>query len=157
MDRRVEARQRLVADQGRRRPDARSDFYITGFSSREKQGQDPDVAAPGSWVVGPYQTQSGTTSFYFLGGTSMASPHVAGVAALMLQKNATLRQADVDRVLEQTAIPLSAGCRDIVDPDRGPIQICWGADATGAGLTTADAALAAVGGSTSPSTKTRTK
>jgi len=29
------------------------DFYITDFSSRAKAGQDLDVAAPGSWVVGP--------------------------------------------------------------------------------------------------------
>ena len=139
-------------------PTRARDFYITDFSSREKPGQDLDVAAPGSWVVGPYQTQSGNASYYFLGGTSMASPHVAGIAALMLQKNPTLGQAEVDRILEQTAIPLSAGCRDIVDPDRGPIQICWGADATGAGLTTADAAVAATSSSTSiATTKNRTK
>jgi hypothetical protein len=50
------------------------DFYITSFSSRELAGQDLDVAAPGSWVVGPYQLQSGKTSYYYLGGTSMASP-----------------------------------------------------------------------------------
>jgi subtilisin family serine protease len=30
-------------------------FYITDFSSRQKAGQDLDVAAPGSWVVGPYR------------------------------------------------------------------------------------------------------
>ncbi len=42
-------------------------FYITDFSSRELDGQDLDVAAPGSWVVGPYQVNSGQTSYYFLG------------------------------------------------------------------------------------------
>ncbi len=35
------------------------DFYITDFSSRALSGQDLDVAAPGSWVVGPYQVNSG--------------------------------------------------------------------------------------------------
>ncbi len=55
------------------------DFYITDFSSRELAGQDLDVAAPGSWVVGPYQAEQRPDSrYYFLGGTSMASPHVAG-------------------------------------------------------------------------------
>jgi subtilisin family serine protease len=122
------------------------DFYIADFSGREKQGQDLDVTAPGSWVVGPYQYQSGKTSYYFSGGTSMASPHVAGIAALMMQKDPALRQADVERILESTAITLLPGCRDIVDPNIGQTRVCWDADATGAGLATADAALATVGG-----------
>jgi len=118
------------------------DFYITDFSSRELPGQDLDVAAPGSWVVGPYQVNSGQTSYYYLGGTSMASPHVAGIAALMMQKNASLVQGDVESILEGSAIYLAPGCRNVMQPS-GPETFCWGADATGAGLTTADAALAA--------------
>jgi subtilisin family serine protease len=128
-------------------PTVADNFYITDFSSRQKAGQDLDVAAPGSWVVGPFQTQSGTTSFFFLGGTSMASPHVAGIAALMMQKNPALSQTEVEFILETTAIALPPGCRNVVDPNVGPTTFCWGPDATGAGLTTADAALAAVGGS----------
>jgi len=129
-------------------PTAARDFYITDFSSREKAGQDLDVAAPGSWVVGPFQNQSGNLSYFFLGGTSMASPHVAGIAALMMQKDATLLQAQVETILESTAIALPAGCRKVIDPNVGPTEFCWGADATGAGLATADRALAAVGGAT---------
>ena len=128
-------------------PTAAADFYITDFSSRQKPGQDLDVAAPGSWTVGPYQLQSGKTSYFFLGGTSMASPHVAGIAALMMQKSPTLNQAQVENILETTAIPLPPGCRNVVDPNVGPTKYCWAADASGAGLTTADRALAALGGS----------
>ena len=120
-----------------------ADFYITDFSSREKPGQDLDVAAPGSWVVGPYQVQSGKTSYYFLGGTSMASPHVAGIAALMMQKNPGLNAAQVESILESTATPLPPGCRTVAQPSGPPQQICWGADAAGAGLASASAALAA--------------
>jgi len=120
-----------------------ADFYITDFSSREKPGQDLDVAAPGSWVVGPFQLQSGQTSYFFLGGTSMASPHVAGIAALMAQKNASLTSADVEAILEATAVPLRAGCRTVAQPSGPAQEICWGVDATGAGLATAGAALAA--------------
>lgn len=124
-------------------PTKPNDYYITDFSSREKPGQDLDVAAPGSWVVGPYQLQSGKISYYFLGGTSMASPHVAGIVALMAQKYPALTPAQAESILEGSAIPLPAGCRNITTPYGTTEEVCWDADATGAGLATADAALAA--------------
>jgi subtilisin family serine protease len=117
-----------------------ADFYITDFSSRQKTGQDLDVAAPGSWVLGPYQINRGQISFYYLGGTSMASPHVAGIVALMAQKKTSLTALEAEGILESSAVPLPAGCREITSP-WGPEQVCWEADATGSGLTTADAAL----------------
>jgi len=120
------------------------DFYITDFSSRAKAGQDLDVAAPGSWVVGPYQVNSGQTSFYFLGGTSMASPHVAGIVALMAQKAPSLTAAEAETKLEDSAIPLPSGCRDVTEPSGVTTNYCWDDNATGAGLATADAALAEV-------------
>ena len=118
-------------------------FYITDFSGRALAGQDLDVAAPGSWVVGPYQVNSGKTSYFFVGGTSQASPHVAGIAALLTQKNPALAQTDVESILESSATPLAPGCRDVRGPSGVIEEFCWGADATGAGLATADAALAA--------------
>jgi subtilisin family serine protease len=124
-------------------PTAAGDFYITDFSSRAKAGQDLDVAAPGSWVVGPYQTQGGQISYFFLGGTSMASPHVAGIVALMAQKKPALTAPEAESILEGSAIRLPAGSRNILDIDGTPITVSWGADATGKGLATADAALKA--------------
>ena len=123
-------------------PTRAANFYIADFSSRQLPGQDLDVAAPGSWVVGPYQVQSGKTSYYYLSGTSMASPHVAGIAALMLQKQPLLAPADVETLLENSAIPMGAGCANVLEP-AGPTRICWGQNATGHGLATASAALAA--------------
>ena len=123
------------------------DYYITDFSSRALAGQDLDVAAPGSWVVGPYQKNSGTLkqTYFYLGGTSMASPHVAGIVALMVQKDPSLTASEAEGILESSAVALPAGCRDIIaGPNAGSITICWEADATGAGLATADAALAAI-------------
>lgn len=119
-------------------------YYITDFSSRELGDQELDVAAPGSWVVGPYQLNQGTTSYFFLGGTSMASPHVAGVAALMTQKDATLDQATVETILKDTALPIAPGSASVYSPDGSMSTVTWGADATGEGLVTADAALSAV-------------
>lgn len=122
-------------------PTSEFDFYIAEFSSREKPDQDLDVAAPGSWVVGPYQVNSGQTSYFFLGGTSMAAPHVAGIAALMMEKNPDLLQSDVEEILTSSAIPMAAGCRDILDISGADTQVCWDDDAMGSGLATADAAL----------------
>ena len=120
-----------------------TDFYIADFSSRAKAGQDLDVAAPGAWVVGPYQLQSGNTSFFYLSGTSMASPHVAGIVALMKQKNPALTAAMAEAILESTAKTMSAGCLKV--NEAGPtVEMCWGRNATGAGLATADAALNAI-------------
>lgn len=121
-----------------------ADFYIADFSSRQLAGQDLDVAAPGSWVVGPYQiNQSSAISYFYLSGTSMASPHVAGIVALMVEKKNSLTAAQAEYILTKSAIPMAAGSRQVRDPSSGVETVSWGADATGSGLTTADAALAA--------------
>ena len=120
-----------------------ADFYIADWSSRELSGQDLDVAAPGSWVVGPYQMQSGWISYYYLGGTSMASPHVAGIVALMLQKDPGLTADDVESILEGSAIYLGPGTREIHTPWGTIENPSWDEDTTGAGLVSAVAALSA--------------
>lgn len=123
-------------------PTSVGDFYITDFSSREKSGQQLDIAAPGSWVVGPYQV-NGQLGYYYLGGTSMASPHVAGIAALMLQKNAALTQGQVESILKSSALPIPPGALTVNDGSGGMQTFTWGTDATGDGLVQADAALTA--------------
>jgi subtilisin family serine protease len=133
--------------------------FVWDESSRELPGQDLDVAAPGAAVPVPWTTQEGHADYSFFFGTSGASPHVAGVAALLLQKNPNLTQSEIETILEGTAMPLPPGCRDLVsgmpgpgnEPTWGdhnnafffPATYCWGADAAGHGLLQADAALAA--------------
>ena len=63
---------------------------------------DPDISAPGVNVV----STARTGGYMTMSGTSMATPHVAGVAALMLDANPNLTVAQIDQIMEQTALDL---------------------------------------------------
>ncbi len=127
--------------------------YVCSFSSRQKPGQDLDVLAPGSWVVGPYLNQGAAHppvwangvpgQYYFLGGTSMASPHVAGTVALMLEVHPDLTAAEAESILETTAIDILPGSAVVNNPAGTPTIFTWGPDAVGDGFLQTDAAVAA--------------
>jgi subtilisin family serine protease len=120
-----------------------ADYYISDFSSRELPGQDLDVAAPGSWVVGPWQLNSGKPNWFFIGGTSQAAPHVAGIAALILQTKTELTQRGIERCIVGTAHAMPAGALTVNDGNGNLVAVSWGVDATGAGMVDAAAAVAA--------------
>jgi subtilisin family serine protease len=129
--------------------DDMTDFYITDFSSRKTvEEHDLDVAAPGSWIVGPYNVNRGQTSYFFLGGTSMACPHVAGVVALMAEANGALTASEAELALEETARPLFHEQLVITGPSGASELVEWDfLTAPGAGLVDAPAAIAAGSGS----------
>ena len=142
---------------------------MSDFSSRELAGQELDVLAPGSWVRGPFPGDPGynhlpwwskgigdlvgrnSGNFYYVGGTSMATPHVASLAALMLQKNPSLKQADIEGILKATALAIPAtDTRIIFDNTIPNVTIGWDTDCAGkacdpvgSGLIRADEALKA--------------
>ena len=68
---------------------------------------EPTVTAPGTDIVSVRASISASTStdpFYtVMSGTSMASPHVAGIAALMLEANPLLTPQQVKQILKATA------------------------------------------------------
>jgi thermitase len=63
-------------------------------------GPSVDIAAPG---VGVYTTTSGG-GYGSWSGTSAATPVVAGVAALLIAANPALKPADIDKILQTTAL-----------------------------------------------------
>jgi subtilisin family serine protease len=144
-------------------PTPKKQVYVTEFSARQHAGFDLDVLAPGSWVRGPFAGDPGYShlpwwskgiadlvssnpgNFYYVGGTSMATPHVASVAALMLQKNPRLNATAVENIMQSTALKIGAGSVPVWDisPTQGYYTRTWGSDAVGSGLIQADAAVAA--------------
>ncbi len=72
---------------------------MPGFSNKAGTTQLDYVVAPG---VNVYSTWMGN-SYQFSSGTSMASPYVAGVAALILSANPNLSAAQVETILTSTA------------------------------------------------------
>ena len=87
------------------------DYPYTACNSTEFGLIRPDVCAPGVHVISAsYNNNSG----YLSGsGTSMATPCAAGCMALMLSKNHEATPAELCRILEETAVPLSTGKSNI--------------------------------------------
>lgn len=77
-------------------------------SSFSNYGSVLDVVAPGESIASTYPNNQ----YANMSGTSMASPHVAGVAALILAANSSLTPDQVETILKQTATDLGAAGRD---------------------------------------------
>ncbi|MCU0508538.1 MAG: S8 family serine peptidase [Anaerolineae bacterium] len=105
---------------------------VAGFSTR---GAFVDVAAPGVSIYSTMPTDIDPDGYRLMSGTSMATPHVSGLAALILSRNPTLTPKEVRAFIEGTAYNLGAPGRD---------------DASGYGRISAGQALAAVAQSDGP-------
>ncbi len=133
---------------------------VAGFSSRgptRGAGGDilkPDISAPGVGVLAAYSPRGGGRNFDFLSGTSMSSPHIAGLGALLTDAHAdwspmAMKSAMMTTARDHTSPAsndLFAGGAGFVEPrrflDPGLVydadQDDWWAFLAGQGVTFSD-------------------
>jgi subtilisin family serine protease len=104
-------------------------------------GSHIQLVAPGAAIYNTYFDYPNSASTYaYLTGTSMATPHVAGVAAMLLSADPTKSAADLKSALTASAralpvtdpVQVGAGC---VDCDAALRGYCPAPAATGSGST----------------------
>ena len=83
---------------------------VTWWSDYSSSTQliDPDISGPGVNILSTARTGGYTT----MSGTSMATPHLAGVAALILSANSSLTVAQMDSIIEMTSLDLGSSGKD---------------------------------------------
>ncbi len=115
--------------------DTRAPYSCTAFD----EGPPLSLAAPGGHIQPPdfstgvlstvWDYEEDAPAFAFSQGTSMASPHVAGVAALMRTANADVTPADVAAILADTATECGAPDCDVLDYGAGIMDAAAAAQA----------------------------
>jgi serine protease len=81
-------------------------------ASYSNAGSYVDVAAPGSAILSTYPTALNSSGYGSMSGTSMATPHVAAVAALLKAYNPALTPDQVQAALQSSSVDLGAKGRD---------------------------------------------
>lgn len=81
-------------------------FTLSSFSN---VGSRVDVAGPGEDILSTVPTSYNSDGYTLLSGTSMASPHIAGVVALMFQADPHLQADAVKNILINSASSRTSG------------------------------------------------
>lgn len=118
------------------------------FSSFSNYGSVVDILAPGSNITSAWHTS--TTATNTISGTSMASPHVAGAAALYLQANPTASPSTVQTAIINNSTPNKISGVPSGTPNRLLYTLFSAAPTPPAAPTLSSPANGATGISTSP-------
>jgi len=87
------------------------DLSAPGGDTRLNNGQDGILSTINEGIDEPVPVSADNPPVYaFYQGTSMAAPHVAGVAALMLSKNPDLSVSDVESLLKSSTRSFPSRC-----------------------------------------------
>lgn len=81
-------------------------------ASFSSYGPEVDLAAPGAGIYSTYWRPGSGSTYTTLSGTSMATPHVAGAAALLAGLPQFNTPDKIRLALEETALDLGPVCRD---------------------------------------------
>lgn len=79
-----------------------NDYPYTAGSTTQTGHIRPDVTAPGVKIM--TLNYNGLNSYFTGNGTPLSAAHVAAVIAMMLEANPNLTPAQIDRILETTAV-----------------------------------------------------
>ena len=87
------------------------------FANFSNYGADVDIIAPGVCITSTWPTALIASGYNTISGTSMASPHVAGAAALYKAKNPNARPEDVQKALTTPKFGTSDNWNNVDDKD----------------------------------------
>ncbi|MDQ3578188.1 MAG: S8 family serine peptidase [Actinomycetota bacterium] len=91
-----------------------SDAIVWSSGGQTRNANDPPGTTPenGVWsTLNSGATSAGSENYEPYMGTSMASPHIAGLTALLVGKKNTLTPAEMEKAIKDNARPLPGTCR----------------------------------------------
>jgi putative cell wall-binding protein len=103
-------------------------LQVSSFSNIGVQVRDRGVVAPGSSICSSIPTSVLSSGFGCLSGTSMASPHVAGLAALVKQAKPNVTVAEMKAAVRTTSAPYVSDTRNFTVQRYDPASQTYYAD-----------------------------